>query len=49
MAALRIRSMDIKHLRSLVPMAPLLLRPILSALLDWMQRTEARLDAMERR
>ena len=40
--------MDIKHLRSLVPMAPLALRPILSALLNWMQRTEERLATMER-
>jgi hypothetical protein len=48
MAAPRISPMDIAHLRSMVPLAPVLLRPILSALLDWMQRTDARLDAMEK-
>ena len=48
MGAMRIAPMDTKHLRSMVPMAPLPLRPILSALLDWMARTDARLAAMER-
>lgn len=48
MRAMRIAAMDVKHLRTLVPMASLPLRPILSAVLDWMARTDARLAAMER-
>lgn len=39
--------MDTKLLRSMVPAAPLLLRPILAAVLDWMDRTDGRLAAIE--
>lgn len=35
------------ELRSLIPMAPLLLRPMLSLLVAWTERTDARLAALE--
>jgi len=36
------------QLRSFLPLAPLTLRPVLTALCDWMERTDARLAALER-
>lgn len=33
--------------RSFIPMAPVALRPVLYALCDWMDRTDARLAALE--
>jgi len=44
-AALRCPAMQ---LRSFLPLAPLTLRPVLTALCDWMERTDARLAALER-
>ena len=37
------------NFRLLIPMAPAALRPIVSALVGWMETTDRRLDALEAR